>query len=205
MIAAQILSGMWLQDTGSISSGNSTLLMIFVGIVALSMLVQAIVLVMIALGAAKARNKLMVVVNELRGKALPAIEGTENFLRDYAPKLMTLAENLVETSAIVKDKVAEFDTTLTDVNNKTRTQAARVDGILTTVLTGTSEVVNAVEHGIRVPLREITGVVSGLKAGLDVLVGRAKEFGGYSRTSSRPYRDDSYRASSYANSRDVDL
>lgn len=205
MIAAQILSGMWLQDTGSISSGNSTLLMIFVGIVALSMLVQAIVLVMIGLGAAKARNKLLVVVNELRGKALPAIEGTENFLRDYAPKLMTLAENLVETSAIIKDKVAEFDTTLTDVNNKTRTQAARVDGILTTVLTGTSEVVNAVEHGIRVPLREITGVVSGLKAGLEVLVGRAKEFGGYSRTSNGPYRDDSYRASSYGNGRDVDL
>jgi uncharacterized protein YoxC len=204
MIAAQILSGMWLQDAGSISSGNSTLLMIFVGIVALAMLVQAIALVMIALGAAKARNKALGVIDEVRAKALPAIEGTEAFLRDYAPKLMTLAENLVETSAIVRNKVSEFDTTLTDVNNKTRTQAARVDGIVTNVLTGTADVVNAVQHGIRVPLREITGVVNGLKAGLDVLVGRAKGFGGYSRTS-RTYRDDSYPDPKYGNSRDVDL
>lgn len=204
MIAAQILSGMWLQDSGSISSGNSTLLMVFVGLVALAMLIQAIALVMIALGAAKARKKAMVVIDELRAKALPAIEGTENFLRDYAPKLMTLAENLVDTSAIVRKKATEFDATLTDVNNKTRVQAARVDGIVTNVLTGTAEVVNAVQHSIRVPLREITGVVNGLKAGLDVLVGRTKEFGGYSRTS-RTYRDDSYRGTSYGNNRDVDL
>lgn len=195
MIAAQIImSGMWLQDVNSISSGNSTLLMIFVGIVAFAMLVQAIALIILAIGAAKARQRVLAVVDEVRGKALPAIAGTENFLRDYAPKLMMLAENMVETSNIVRKKAIEFDATLSDVNNKARTQADRVDGIVTSVLNGTTETVSAIQHGIRVPLREITGVVNGLKAGLDVLVGRTKTFGGYSRTS-RAYRDD----------RDIDL
>ena len=56
MIAAQfILSGMWLQDADSISSGNSRLLMIFVGMVAAALIVQAIALVVMAIGAAKAR------------------------------------------------------------------------------------------------------------------------------------------------------
>jgi uncharacterized protein YoxC len=189
MVAAQIgILGMWLQDVDSISSGNSKLLMIFVGMVALAMLVQAIALVMLAVGAAKARKRTMAIVDEIRAKAMPAIDSTQEFVRDFAPKLMTLAENLVETSNVVRSKAADFDATLTDVNSKARAQATRVDDIVTTVLTGAAEVVHAVQHGIQVPVREFNGLVNGLKAGLDVLVGRAKGFGRPSRTS-RSYRE----------------
>lgn len=190
MIAAQmVMSGMWLQDMDSISSGNSRLLMIFVGIVALSMLAQAIALITLAIGAAKARKRALAIVEEIHAKAMPAIDSTQEFVRNYAPKLMTLAENLAETSNIVRNKAVEFDATLTDVNKKTRAQAARVDDIATTVLTGAAEAVNAIQHAIRVPLHEIKGLVNGFKAGLDVLVGRAKGFGSYSRTS-RSYREN---------------
>jgi hypothetical protein len=37
-----VMSGMWLQDPGSISSGNSKLLMVFVAMVAVALVVQAI-------------------------------------------------------------------------------------------------------------------------------------------------------------------
>jgi hypothetical protein len=36
----------------------------------------------------------------------------------------------------------------------------------------------SIEHAVRVPVREVAGVVNGLKAGLDVLVGKVKGFGG---------------------------
>ncbi len=36
----------------------------------------------------------------------------------------------------------------------------------------------SVEHAVRVPVREVAGVVNGFKAGLDVLVGKVKGFGG---------------------------
>lgn len=178
MIAAQfILSGMWLQDADSISSGNSKLLMIFVGMVAAALIVQAIALVVMAVGAAKARKRFMTIAEEVRAKAMPAFESTQDFIANTAPKMMTLAENLVETSNVVRSKAQEFDVTLSDVNNKARVQAARADDIVTTVLTGTAEVVNAVQHGISIPVREFNGLMNGLKAGLDVLVGRTKGFG----------------------------
>ena len=41
-VARIVLSGMWLQDADSVSSGDSKLLMIFVGLVAVAMVVQAI-------------------------------------------------------------------------------------------------------------------------------------------------------------------
>ena len=51
-----VMSGMWLQDAGSISSGNSRLLMWFVGMVAFAMVVQAIAVIVMAIGAAKAQQ-----------------------------------------------------------------------------------------------------------------------------------------------------
>lgn len=188
MIAAQIfLSGMWLQDVDSLSSGNSRLLMIFVGMVAVAMLAQAVALIAMAIGAAKTRKRVLAIVEEVREKALPTLASTQDFVKNYAPKMMTLAENLVETSNVIRDKATEFDATLSDVNRKARAQTARVDDIVTSVLTGTAEVVSAVQHGIRVPVREFNGLMNGLNAGLDVLVGRAKGFG--SGRTSRGYRD----------------
>ena len=194
MIAAQFfLSGIWLQDADSISSGNSRLLMIFVGMVAVALIVQAIALVVMAVGAAKARKRVLAIVEEVRDKAMPAIASTQDFIQNTAPKMMTLAENLVETSNVVRNKAVEFDATLSDVNSKARVQTARLDDIVTTVLTGTAEAVNAIQAGIRVPMREFNGIMNGLQAGLNVLVGRAKGFG-----SGRTSR-------SYSNNDDIDL
>lgn len=195
MIATRlIMSGMWLQDTDSISSGNSKLLMIFIGLVALALLVQAGALVVMAIGAAKARKRALAIIEEVRVKAIPAIDSTQEFVRNYAPKLMTLAENMVETSNLVRKQAQEFDTTLSDVNVKARAQAARADEVVSTALNGTAEILAAVQHGIRVPVRELTGLVNGLKAGLDVLVGRSKNATSYGRTTysrtSRPIRDN---------------
>ena len=191
MIAAQIvMSGMWLQDADSISSGNSRLLMIFVGMVAVALIVQAIALVVMAVGAAKARKRVLAIAEEVREKAMPVLASTQDFITNTAPKMMTLAENLVETSNVVRKKAAEFDVTLSDINSKARVQTARADDIVTTVLTGTAEVVNAIQQGIRVPVREFNGLMNGLKAGLDVLVGRAKGFGSGRTTRSYRASDD---------------
>ena len=195
MIAAQfVLSGMWLQDADSISSGNSKLLMVFVGMVAAALIVQAIALVVMAVGAAKARKRVLAIAEEVRAKAMPVLESTQGFIANTAPKMITLAENLVETSNVVRSKAVEFDATLSDVNAKARVQAARADDIATTILTGTAEAVNAIQRGINVPIREFNGLVNGLKAGLDVLVGGTRGFGSSSRA-----------RTSYRESNDIDL
>jgi hypothetical protein len=74
----------------------------------------------------------------------------------------------------VRSKAQDFDATMTDVNLKTRAQVARVDGMVTSVLNTTADIAETIQRGIRIPVREFSGLVNGLKAGLDVLVGRAK-------------------------------
>ena len=171
------LLGMWLQEPGSLSSGNSRWLMFFVGMVAIAMVGQAVALIVMAIGAAKARKRGLEIAEDLRVRVLPIISGTHELIRDNSPKVKVITENFVEASHVIRSKAQEFDVTASDLNAKTRAQAARIDGIVTSVLNTTVEITETIQKGIKVPVREVSGLVNGLKAGLDVLVGRAKGFG----------------------------
>jgi hypothetical protein len=164
--------GMWLQDPGSISSGNSRLLMFFVAMVAIAMVAQAAVVIGAAYGAYKARKQLLTIAEELRAKTLPVIDDAQGMVRELRPKLTVITDNLVETSHVVRSKAADFDSTISEVNNRARAQTARVDDMFTSVLDTTAGIASAVQKSVTVPVREFHGIMNGLKAGMDVLTGR---------------------------------
>ncbi len=177
MVGSNLVLGMWMQEPDTISAGNTRLLMIFIGIVAFSMLVQAVVFVVMAIGAAKTQKRVIAMADEVHETALPAIRSVQELVREVTPKVRIITDNLLETSYVMRSKAQEIDVTLTDVNLKTRRQVAHVDALVTATLEATASLAAAVQQSIRVPVREISGVVNGLKAGLDVLVGRVKSFG----------------------------
>ena len=187
MAMGMVVAGIWMQDPGSLSSGNSKTLMFFVAMVAVAMCAQAIALIVMAVGAGKARKRGLAIAEEVRDKAMPLINSANAMVMDMAPKVKVITENLAETSHMVRGKAQEFDVTASDINAKTKAQVARVNGIVTSVLNSTSDVTETIQRGIKVPLREVSGLVNGLKAGLDVLAGRARGAGVYGR---RDKRDD---------------
>ena len=119
----------WMQAQ-TVSEGNSALLMIFVGLVALSMLVVAGVVVAVALGAKKAQNELMGHVREIKGKLLPLIDKSHGLVTDLTPEIKKITTQVHEISAkaneitgkvnditaIVKTKVEEVSPTVTQAN-----------------------------------------------------------------------------------------
>jgi hypothetical protein len=173
-----MILGMWLQDPGSISSGNSRLLMFFVAMVAIAMVAQAAVVIGAAYGAYKARKQLLAIAEELRAKTLPVIDDAQEMVHDLRPKLSVITNNLVETSHVVRSKAAEFDSTISEVNNRARAQTVRVDDMVTSVLDTTAGIASAVQKSVTVPVREFHGIMNGLKAGLDVLTGRRENHRG---------------------------
>jgi hypothetical protein len=176
-VAQIVMSAMWLQDAGSFSSGNSRWLVIFVGVIAAALIAQAIAVAVVALGALKAGKRALDIVDEMRTKIVPMVESTHEMLQDARPKVKIITENLVETSHVVRSKALEFDATASELNMKARAQANRVDGMVTSVLNTTVEITETLQRAVKVPVREFTGLVNGFKAGVDVLVGRAKGFG----------------------------
>ncbi|HMG02838.1 MAG TPA: hypothetical protein VK596_06875 [Edaphobacter sp.] len=167
-----MIVAMWLEDPGSLSSGNSRLLMFFVAMVAIAMVAQAAVVIAAAYGAYKARKQLLGIAEELRAKTLPVISDAQEMVHELRPKLNVLAENLVETSHVVRAKAAEFDETISEVNHRARNQTVRVDDMVTSVLDTTAGIASSLHKTVTAPAREFHGIMNGLKAGFDVLTGR---------------------------------
>src|SRR5579862_7812051 len=99
-----VMSAMWMQDPGSLSSGNSKLLMWFVGMVAVAMVVQAVAVIVLAVGTAKASKRALDIAEEVREKVMPVVASTHEILRDSGPKVKVITDNLLETSHIVRSK-----------------------------------------------------------------------------------------------------
>ena len=181
-------------QSDSISAGNTKWLMIFIGLVAVSMAIQAVVVIAAAVAAMKTQKRVLAIAEELHTRATPIINSAEDVVRETLPKIKIISDNLVVATGVVKAKAQEFDSTLTDVNVKTRAQVARVDGMVSTALTATGVLAEMIHQGIRTPVKEALGLVNGFKAAIDVMMSKSKGFANSSsvrkKTAIALYKDD---------------
>ena len=164
---AMTFLAMWLEEPDL--AHTNFLIMIFIGLVAVAMAVMAIALIVVAVTASKAMKGLTATVDELKEKVLPLVatvteigKTSQALLHDSAPKVKHITDNLktasdmlVETSNAARSAVRQFDTTVTDANQRAQRQVARVDGMVTATLTAAVEVAETIAHGIQVPVQKI--------------------------------------------------
>ena len=93
-------------------------------------------------------------------------------VNEFTPKVRSITDDVVEISHTVRAQVTDIDSTLSHVTASARSQADRVNGMVSSTLNTTSNVAQSLENGIRAPFREVSGLLAGFKAGLDVLSGR---------------------------------
>jgi len=96
-------------------------------------------------------------------------------LEELAPKLKTITANLVEVSETLKQESQNVKASVDDVLERTRAQTARVDEIVSGTLDGLTQASAAIRQGIEVPMRHITAIFNGLRAGFGVLRSKPSE------------------------------
>lgn len=181
---------MWLQESDAASTRH--LVFILVLIIAVAMAGMAIVLVLFSLKAMKAIKEVTATAEELKAKVLPLLHEVTEFtksgrelLDEAAPKVKHITESLVrttdtlaETSLIAKSAVQKIEVTVSDANMRTQRQVARVDGMVTTALNTTAEVVEAINTGIRVPAQKIAVMATQAKFAVEGLLDKIKSMTG---------------------------
>jgi hypothetical protein len=148
---------------------TQTLLVVFIVVAAVSILMQAIFTVAMSIAARKAQKKVMVLVDDLRLHGLPAIIASRELIQDLTPKLKTITENLTAVSTTLRTKTEKVGGLVGDVTDRAQVQAVRVDGMVKGTLDHLTTAVHVIEHGIAVPVRQVNGILNGLRAGVDVL------------------------------------
>jgi hypothetical protein len=148
---------------------TQTLLVVFIAIAAVSILMQAGFTVGMFIAARKTQKKVMGLVDDVRLHALPAIIASRDVIQDLTPKLKIITENLTVVSTTLRTKSEKVGGLVGDVTDRAQAQAVRVDGMVKGTLDHLTAAVQAIEHGVAVPVRQVNGILSGLRAGVDVL------------------------------------
>jgi methyl-accepting chemotaxis protein len=142
---------------------------IFTAVTSVGVLLQAFVLLGIYLGIRKTTKKLEDLADEGSVHLLPTIATSRKIVEDLAPKIKTISANLVETSQALREEAAQVRIAVDDVVGRTRGQAAKVDELITGTLNGVAHATATLQEGLAMPLRQVHGVLNGIRAALDVL------------------------------------
>jgi methyl-accepting chemotaxis protein len=88
---------------------------------------------------------------------------------DLSPKIKHITANLSDISDKVREETQRISSQVNDVVERTHQQAARVDHMVSSTLNGIGHATSAVQEGISAPIRHLSGVIEGLRAGVGSL------------------------------------
>jgi methyl-accepting chemotaxis protein len=151
-------------------SGVLLALTIVIGVGVLTFIV---VLAVLATALLRARKRVRKMVEQYETSIAPHIgpmvSSARALVEDLSPKLKHITQNVVEVSDILRGEAQHITVSVSDVVERTHQQAARVDHIVSSTLNGIGHATAAVQEGIAAPIRHLTGVLEGLRAGLGSL------------------------------------
>ena len=149
-------------------------ILICVIVVAASALMQAIMMTVIAIGAVRTRKRIHTITDRVEQDVLPAVKTVRDILEDASPKLKQATDEMLEISHAVRQQVDHVNAALTDIVDRTHTQASRVDETLSMVLGGIGRAGGLLHSATGGTSRKLGAVMTGLRVGMDVFQSRRK-------------------------------
>lgn len=150
---------------------------IFTAVTAVGVLIQAGVLLGMFIGLRKLQTRVENILNHMSEYALPLVASSKTTLEELSPKLKVITNNLADVSEMLKEESKTIKSSVDDVLGRTRAQTARVDEMVSGTLDGISHASAVLQHGIEVPLRQLNGILNGVKVGFDVFRKKEKAAG----------------------------
>jgi hypothetical protein len=165
------------------------LLITFIAVTAAAVVLQAGVLIALYLSVRKSSTKMETLAEEMKSKALPALETAQAVLTELRPKLQVISDNLMETTALVRAEVERVDAAVSDVTDRARLQIIRADELLSRTLDRVEQTSELVNKTVVSPVRQVSGIIQGVTAGFEFLLGNRKRRNGNHR-GARPVPQD---------------
>jgi hypothetical protein len=144
---------------------------IFVGVTAAAVVIQAGILVALFVAVKKSTSRMEALASEVKTKVIPTVDTAQSMLVEWRPKIDTIASNVTEATTVVRGQVERLDATVTDIVDRTRLQVIRADELLNRTMDRIEETSDAVHRTVISPVRQLSGIIQGLTAGLEFLLG----------------------------------
>jgi methyl-accepting chemotaxis protein len=172
------------------NSNIETLLMIFVGITAVAVLLQACVLLGIFLTVRKAVQRGQDQADDVRARLIPfldsskelmesgkdvvklaknLIKSADTLIADLEPRLESAATELADMVRDVHLQANRLQASVDEVAGKARRQVDRVDQMATSTLNGLDRFGSFVNAAVNLPVRQLSGVIAAARAVLGTM------------------------------------
>jgi methyl-accepting chemotaxis protein len=176
------------------NSNVEMLLMIFIGITAVAVLLQACVLLGMFLIMRKAIVAGKEEAAEFRAKLIPVLDGSKelmdsgkdvittakdllksakSLIADLEPHLESAATELADMARDIHQQAKQLQGAVDEVAFKAQRQVDRVDQMATSTLNGFERVGRVINEAVNVPVRQLSGVIAAAKAVVGTLRGSA--------------------------------
>lgn len=149
---------------------SETILSVFMIVTCLAIILQAGILAALFFTVRKTSVK----VEALAERALPVLDSARTVLEDSAPKLKEITSNLVSVTGTLKGQVNRMDATVNDLLDRTRLQVIRVDELVSRTIDRVEETTELVQHTVVSPVKQISGIIQGLTAGVGAFLMRRR-------------------------------
>ena len=152
---------------------------VFIALTGAAVLLQAGVLAAMYVTMRKTSARMEALAIEVKTRALPTLETAQAMLAELRPQLIVIADNLTETTHSVRSQVERMDATVNDVVDRARLQIIRADELLSRTLDRVEETSDMVHNTVVSPVRQFAGLIQGVTAGIEFLLGgRGRRNGG---------------------------
>ena len=149
---------------------------LFTAVTAIGVVMQAAVLLGMLLALKGALKRVNEVTSRAEEIAVPVFESTRDLLKDISPKVKVAAHNLMEVSQTAKEvsntvraESTQMAVALNGVLQRASVQVDRVDEMVTGTLSSVAHATATLQKAVSGPARQVGALLSGLRAGFDVL------------------------------------
>lgn len=146
----------------------------FVAVTAAAVVVQALAMVAMYWALRRTSIRLDALSSEVSAKVLPTAELIHSMIADLRPKVEAAVTNVSETTAMVRSQIQRLDATVNDVIDRARLQVIRADELVNRTLDKVEETTEMVQDTVVSPVRQLSGLIHGLSAGISTLLGRRR-------------------------------
>lgn len=149
---------------------NETLwLMIFVGLTAFALLVQAIVMLVAYFMVRRTITDVQGQIGEIRSTVMPILTRSKELLEKVAPKVESVAADAADMAQSAREQTAHIRYTADEILARVYRQTSRVDNMLTNVADGVEHAGTVVADSVTRPVRQVSAMLAAAKAFLSVL------------------------------------
>ena len=147
---------------------------LFIICTAVAVMIQAGILVALFVAVRKTSGRVEALATEVTSKVVPTVENANQMLVTVRPRVEDIVENVELTARMARAQMERLDATVSDIVDRTRLQVIRADELVNRTMDKVEETSEMVHRTVVSPIRQLSGLMQGLSAGLEFFLGRKR-------------------------------